>query len=94
MISSKVRRHSGRITPRFSERSMKKADLLWLALEPQVYWDDWQDYRDGMRGSDDHKSLRNRFMRSGDYLNVEKWNARLRKLILLRKRKKAVRKFK
>ena len=47
-ITKKIRRHSGRVT----SRSTLKASKKWIidnCLEPQEFWDDWNDYRDGFR---------------------------------------------
>ena len=46
--SKKVRRHSGRVTPNFAIKG-KYSKLIEEALEPQEMWDDWSDYRDGIR---------------------------------------------
>ncbi|MCR4327154.1 MAG: hypothetical protein NUV46_01065 [Nanoarchaeota archaeon] len=46
--SKKTRRHSGRVTPNFAIKG-KYSKLIEDALEPQEMWDDWSDYRDGMR---------------------------------------------
>ena len=48
MITKKVRRHSGRVYPR-TTMDMKKEDMLNECLEPQDYYDNWFDYRDGYR---------------------------------------------
>ena len=42
MITEKLRRHSGRVTPRLI-KGAKKEELIEQGLEPQVYWDDWTD---------------------------------------------------
>jgi len=47
--SSKVRRHSGRVTPNIIKPMMKWGEIIKNALEPIVFWDDWLDYRDGFR---------------------------------------------
>ena len=49
MVTKKVRRHSGRYTPRVIEPGMKYADIVAEALEPVQQYDDWIERRDGMR---------------------------------------------
>lgn len=49
MKSRKERRHSGRVTPQTTIKNMKFSDINKQCLEPQEFWDDWQDYRDGQR---------------------------------------------
>jgi len=68
--------------------------MINLCLEPQVYYNDWQDYRDGFRGCDDRKQIRNQYTRWAEYLDVKKWNSRLKKLILRRKAKQGKQKGK
>lgn len=85
-ITSKVRRHSGRVTPRIVG-SFNMAEVVEQGLEPQPFWDDWKNYRDGQRVSRDRKLLRSPYMCAAGYLNVKKWNERLKNLILRRKLK-------
>lgn len=47
-INSKDRRHRGRITPSVPKGTHIK-EMIEEALEPQEEWNDWIDYRDGMR---------------------------------------------
>ncbi len=82
VLSSKLRRHSGRIVPRFIGR---KEILIEQGIEPQPHWDDWVDYRDGFRGCDDRKMWRNKHMFGAKYFNVERWNKKLKTLFLRRK---------
>ena len=78
MLNEKLRRHSGRVTPRFKG---KKELLIEFGLEPQSYWDDWIDYRDGFRGCNDRKMLRNEYMFGALYFNVKRWNKKIKLLI-------------
>ena len=57
-------------------------------MEPQTYWDDWKDYRDGIRGNKDRKMLRHPNMITAKHFNVKYWNEKLKKLILRRKARK------
>ena len=86
-FNQKLRRHSGRVTPRLAKGMTMKV-LIEEGLEPQTYWDDWKDYRDGFRGSDDRKMLRNENMRLSEYFDVKRWNKKLKALILRRKARK------
>ncbi len=89
-LTKKLRRHSGRIFPRCSIRN----ELLnEEGLEPQPYWDNWRDYRDGFRGNKDRTMLRNENMGLGGFFNVKRWNKKLRLLILRRKARKEMSKF-
>lgn len=81
-ITKKLRRHSGRIIPRFKGR---KEILIEQGLEPQPYWDDWRDYKDGFRGCNDRKMLRSRHMFGAEYFDVDKWNKKLKLIIQRRK---------
>ena len=47
-MNRKDKRRSGWTTPGSTLR-MKKRDLVSECLEPQEFYDDWNDYRDGMR---------------------------------------------
>ena len=87
MISKKDRRHSGRVSPRLI-KGIKQKELINEGLEPQEYWDEWKDYRDGFRYNKDRKHLRSRFMTFAENLNVKKWNRKLKRLILRRRARK------
>ena len=84
MVNAKLRRHEGRITPRIV-KGIPGKELFEQGIDPQVRWNDWKDYRDGMRGSKDRTQLRSPYMQSAKYFNVGRWNVRLKKLILRRK---------
>lgn len=88
-MTQKLRRHSGRVTPRFAIEG-NYTELIREGLEPQEFWDDWQDYRDGMRNPRDRTHLRKIPLNSslGRFFNVERWNKKLKKLA---QRRKAIR---
>ena len=46
--NKKVRRHSGRYTPRLSQKG-KFSEMIANAEEPQEEYDDWIERRDGFR---------------------------------------------
>ena len=48
-LSTKDRRKSGWVTPNIHKGGMSFNEMKMLALEPQPIYDDWQNYRDGMR---------------------------------------------
>lgn len=55
-MSSVVRRNNrkklkrkGRVFPRLDKVDMPYSDIKNDALEPQSFWDDWSDSRDGYR---------------------------------------------
>jgi len=49
--SKKDRRHDGRVTPHIINPKMKWSEILESALLPEVFWDDWMEYRDGFRST-------------------------------------------
>ena len=49
--SKKDRRHDGRVTPHIINPKMKWSEILESALLPEVFWDDWIEYRDGFRST-------------------------------------------
>ena len=71
--NSKIRRHSGRTTA-------KIYDPVEVPYE-WVYWDDWNDYRDGFRHPDDKTQLRSLHCWWSESLEIKKYNEKLRKLI-------------
>lgn len=49
MVSKKTRKNSGWRTPRIAAKGMKYSEMIANAEEPTPIYDDWLDYRDGMR---------------------------------------------
>ena len=47
-MSQKDRRHSGWVTPRLTAKDKPK-HIIAECLEPQPFYDNWYDYRDGQR---------------------------------------------
>lgn len=89
-MNKKERRHSGRVTPR-TTLQMKYASLLEGALEPQEFWNDWRDYRDGLRGCKDRTKIRSN---KAWWLEeeIKKYNKKNKQLLRRRKiRKKSLR---
>ena len=96
--TSKQRRHKGWVYP-WVPPGMKYSEIVENALDPAPYWDDWIDFRDGMRGTKD----RTKFIRKGWAGGLRPWwglseeeimkrNDKLRKEILIRKARKEKRK--
>jgi len=48
-MNKKVKRHSGRYTPRLIKPDMKYDQIKEDALEPLEDYDDWLEQRDGIR---------------------------------------------
>lgn len=46
--SQKKRRHSGWVTPQATV-NLSRQEMVDQALEPNPFYDDWEDYRDGQR---------------------------------------------
>lgn len=55
-LSTKNRRHSGRVTPRLTIKAPKTV-IINECLEPQPFYDDWNNHRDCFRGSNDKTLL-------------------------------------
>ena len=67
-LTRKLRRHSGRKTPRLS-KGIKVSELVENCLEPQEHWDDWLDYRDGTRAMRDAHFRKYHYRKSEKVLN-------------------------
>lgn len=90
----KQRRHRGWRTPEIIHPRMKYSEMIENAWEPEIYYDDWLDFRDGMR---DTRKDRTRFIpvlwRGGWWWDlseeeVKKRNDKLKKQMLVRKAKR------
>ena len=49
MVTKKTRKGSGWRTPKVVKPGMKWSEFKEQVMEPQPVYDDWLDYRDGMR---------------------------------------------
>ena len=85
VVTRKTRRHDGRVFPGFKGR---KEELFEQGLDPEVYWDDWEDYRDGFRNPKDRKKIRKIYGSFAKYFDIRRWNKKLKLLILRRKAKR------
>lgn len=72
--SKKQRRHSGWTTPNSTIR-MPKNYIIDNCLEPQIFWDNWNDYRDGYRDylGDRSKKKKLSFIRMWDSFESDYW---------------------
>jgi hypothetical protein len=85
-MNSKQRRHAGRVTPKSTLKAPKKF-IINNALEPKSEWDDWNDIRDGCRDLSNPKHIYKHIHKK--VVKVKQINARQKKKLLLRKRKKS-----
>ena len=80
MARTKDRRNSGRWTPTIYDPKEEPYET--------VYWDDWNDWRDGFRFPNDNSQLRSLHTWWSERLEIKKYNEKLKKLF---KRRKAMR---
>lgn len=94
-ISPKDKRHSGWVTPRWTKGGgMKFREAVQEGLEPQIFYDDWKDWRDGQRNYFDDPT---HFKKGKRYENifVKEWeraehvNHKLRKQLAIRRARRA-----
>jgi len=74
--SKKIRRNSGRYVPRYSFNLPFDVREELDLHEERVMWDDWNDYRDGMRRGSRFKDILsfNRMMkRTQQFINKKYW---------------------
>ena len=89
-LTPKQRRHSGWVTPKICGKPMMKySEMIEQCLEPQPYWDDWTDYRDGWRHNSDKKHFFHKW-RTCCFSEEEVYqiNKKIKKQIIIRKAKK------
>lgn len=48
-LNKKEKRHSGRISPFIPSPTLKYDEIKQNALEPEIFYDDWEDWRDSSR---------------------------------------------
>ena len=65
----------------------KKAEIIAECLDPEPFWDDWNDFRDGFRGYPDNTKIQKRTWHWWNGFNIPLWN---KKNKLLLKRRKAM----
>ena len=83
MVSSKDRKHSGRIT---SELTIPKKIALEENLEVNnIYYDEWNNYRDGFRRPIDNTKIRSENIFNAERLEIKKYNNKIKKKLKLEK---------
>ena len=93
-MNKKDRRHSGRV----SEKSIIKAkrkEIIDECLEPQVYYSEWDNYRDGMRDFCRDKTKTKKlctcwFCRGTMKNEALKWKKKITKQLKIRKTRQNV----
>ena len=88
-MNRKKRRHDGRVNAR-TTLQIKYSEISKLCLEPHEFWDDWEDYRDGLRCCKDAKKIRPEYAWYASRFNVKKYNKK-NKLLLKRRQAKRFR---
>ncbi len=88
--TSKQRRHRGWRTPRIADTTMKFSEMIENALEPPIEYDDWLDFRDGMRDTREDKSRfipvpANRWWWDFGEEEIREHNKKIKKQIAIRK---------
>lgn len=70
-MNKKDKKNSGRVIGKIIKPKMKYDEIKKEALEPEEFYDDWEDYRDGMRDisykewKEKDKKKRPRYKRGG-----------------------------
>ncbi len=83
-MNKKARRHNGWTYPD-SILKCSKQYIINNCLEPQPYWDDWSERRDGMRDRiSDRKKIKKIEPDCYDYDKRQKWNRKQKKLLKIR----------
>ena len=82
-----MRKHSGRYTPKLPLK-IKISEMISNAEEPLETYDDWRNYRDGIRINTDKTKLRSERVNYGmEAIEIRNLNKKIKRLILLRKLK-------
>ncbi len=89
-MSSKDRRRSGWVTPRLTTKNKHK-EIVTECLEPQPFYDDWFNYRDGQRNwrKDRTKIKPWSLIKQNDDKELMRNNFKLQKLLKRRIAKKS-----
>jgi len=83
----KLGKNKGWVIPDLTIKQKHKY-IIDNVLEPQKYWDDWNEPRDGLRGSLDKTKIQNEFTYVGRYANAKRWNRKNKKMLKIRLAKK------
>jgi len=89
-IGKKDRKASGFVTPKLNHPEMKYSEIIQEGLEPGEEWDDWVDYRDGMRHNTttDHLYHKWKGCICKDSDEIKKQNKKIKKQIEIRQARK------
>jgi hypothetical protein len=79
MVNKKDRRHSGRIISVIYNPKDNPYE--------ETYWNDWIDYRDGFRFNSDKSLIRNKNASYSGCFNIDKYNKKNKKMLIIRKKK-------
>lgn len=90
----KDRTNKGRYTPKIPKPSMKYSDIIEEAINPEIEWEEWNDYRDGMRFNPDRKQIRSVNMWHNNPEELIKSNNKNIKHEIIRKKRKKTRDIK
>ena len=86
-MTAKDRRLSGWVTPKWVNPG-KYSEEIAAANEPQVYWDDWIEWRDGFRFDPDPthiRCVRNGYNQNNFSEEIVEANKKLKRQIAIRK---------
>ena len=92
-MNRKAKKHSGWVTPKISQK-IKHSEMIKDALEPQPFYDDWCDHRDGFRTNFDKTQIRSEQMFHSDKEQLRRENEKLKKQVEVRKAKEWIKKLK
>ena len=92
MVNRKDRRHDGRYTPG-TTLSMPRSEMIEQCLEPRESYDSWNEWRDGIRFPSDPTKIRPMYFCWCHQEDIERTNAKQRKLLIIRKAMRSGRKF-
>ena len=84
LITRHERRHSGRTYPDATIKDTKQ-NIINECLDPQPFWDDWNDRRDGFRGYADKTKITKQPVPTWASWNHKYWNKKNKKLLRRRK---------
>lgn len=85
-MKTKDRRRSGWVTPGLTvPKPVAREEHLDNNLD---FWDDWNDHRDGLRGSPDKTLLRPENHWFSDWWDVRRWNQKIKTQLKIRRARK------
>ena len=87
MVTKKVRKHSGRYTPKAAGTVLNKEKQEDLIQLPEENYDDWNERRDGLRYNPDKSQIRNPRMVLCDKEKIIQENKKLKIKEKIRKKR-------